>query len=480
MNHPLARALILALAGLAAEASATTVTVTALNDAGPGNCAVSCTLRDAIAVAASGDTIAFASNLSWPATITFARGQLVIDKSLTIIGPGSAKLALSADNKSRVLNVAVGTVSLAGITLRDGSAVGNSGSWGSSVWGESGGPGGPGAEAAGGCVSVAGEAALSLVQVDLRGCLAQGGQGGTGGTGSTSGAQGLSGGPGGAGAAGLGGAIYSAGPLLLVGSSIVDSKAVGGAGGTGGEGGHGTLIFRGPGGSGGPAGGGFGGAIYVTGGGYALMTNTTIASNSSGGGVGGTGAIGGSNTGGKGGSGGVARGGLVYTTATGAVRAEFSTFVDGRATAGTGGVGGSGTPGGAGGSAGAATAHSIYAIGPVVVASSVVGGPGTAHCSGNVAAQAQTVNLDSDSTCSNFTLHGSPLALFLAPPDLSAREQPAYVPRYKSMVIDAAHACTDTDGGTVAVDQRGTPRPQGAKCDLGSVEADYLFVDGFQ
>jgi hypothetical protein len=67
-----------------------TITVTNTNDGGPGS------LRDAIATAASGDTINF--SLSYPATITVSTA-LTIDsdgaKSLTITGPGASLLTIS-------------------------------------------------------------------------------------------------------------------------------------------------------------------------------------------------------------------------------------------------------------------------------------------------------------------------------------------------------------------------------------------------
>jgi hypothetical protein len=53
------------------------------------------------------------------------------------------------------------------------------------------------------------------------------------------------------------------------------------------------------------------------------------------------------------------------------------------------------------------------------------------------------------------------------------------MPLYHSAVIDAAATCQDLAAQTVSVDQHDTPRPQGAKCDLGAIEADYIFVDGF-
>ena len=80
------------------EASAATITVTSLGDgaANPANCpnATKCRLRDAIAKAASGDTITF----SVTGTITLNSGGLVIDKNLTIQGPRATLLKISSDN----------------------------------------------------------------------------------------------------------------------------------------------------------------------------------------------------------------------------------------------------------------------------------------------------------------------------------------------------------------------------------------------
>ena len=32
----------------------------------------------------------------------------------------------------------------------------------------------------------------------------------------------------------------------------------------------------------------------------------------------------------------------------------------------------------------------------------------------------------------------------------------------------------------VTADQHGTSRPQGSQCDIGAIEADYVFVDDFE
>jgi hypothetical protein len=93
----------------------TTITVTSLNDSDPG------TLRQAIADAASGDTINFAVN----GTITLTSGELSIDKSLTIQGPGANLLTISGDNTVRVFNIAVGNfnVTFSGLTIANGNSL---------------------------------------------------------------------------------------------------------------------------------------------------------------------------------------------------------------------------------------------------------------------------------------------------------------------------------------------------------------------
>src|SRR4028119_100209 len=73
-----------------------TVTVTNNNDSGPGS------LRDAIASAAAGDTIQFASSLA-NQTIALTSGQLVINTNLTIDAGNTTQLTISGNNTSRVM-----------------------------------------------------------------------------------------------------------------------------------------------------------------------------------------------------------------------------------------------------------------------------------------------------------------------------------------------------------------------------------------
>ena len=50
----------------------------------------------------------------------------------------------------------------------------------------------------------------------------------------------------------------------------------------------------------------------------------------------------------------------------------------------------------------------------------------------------------------------------------------ATVPNAATITVNHADLCC----GSVTADQPGTGRTQGAACDLGALEADYLLVDG--
>jgi hypothetical protein len=95
-----------------------TVTVTNNNDSGSGS------LRDAIASAASGDTIQFASSLT-SQTITLTSGQLFIDKNLTVDATGANNLTISGNNTSRVILTGESTkVTLKNLIIANGKATG--------------------------------------------------------------------------------------------------------------------------------------------------------------------------------------------------------------------------------------------------------------------------------------------------------------------------------------------------------------------
>ncbi len=94
-----------------------TITVTNINDgAAPGPVG---SLRRAINDAMPGDTINF--NLPNPSTITLTNGNLYIDKSLTISGPGATALTIDGNSNERVFwLVNAPNVSISGLTITNG------------------------------------------------------------------------------------------------------------------------------------------------------------------------------------------------------------------------------------------------------------------------------------------------------------------------------------------------------------------------
>ncbi|MFN8526938.1 MAG: choice-of-anchor Q domain-containing protein [Chloroflexota bacterium] len=121
----LGRLLVAVLAWLALSAvhlqpaHAATRTVTTLEDTFDGTCNADCSIFDAITAAAPGDTIAFQNGLA--GTLTLVSGELPINKTLTIAGPGAKVLAISGNNASRIFNVAGGVaLTVTDLTLRNG------------------------------------------------------------------------------------------------------------------------------------------------------------------------------------------------------------------------------------------------------------------------------------------------------------------------------------------------------------------------
>jgi hypothetical protein len=93
-----------------------TTTVMNTNDNGPGS------LRQALADALDGDKINFDSSLNGQ-TITLTSGELLVNKSVAISGPGANTLAVDAEQASRVFNIASGKdVTISDLTVTNGSA----------------------------------------------------------------------------------------------------------------------------------------------------------------------------------------------------------------------------------------------------------------------------------------------------------------------------------------------------------------------
>src|SRR5204862_4922896 len=92
-----------------------TITVTSAADSGGGS------LRNALASAASGDTIEFASAINGT-PIVLTSGELTISQSLTITGNGAAKTIIDAQHNSRIFSIigSAGDVEFDGLTLVNG------------------------------------------------------------------------------------------------------------------------------------------------------------------------------------------------------------------------------------------------------------------------------------------------------------------------------------------------------------------------
>lgn len=131
LNHvkpriPISLLIAVTLVSLAAFAQAATITVNSAGDAG-GSCpGATCTLRQAIATAASGDTINFAAGLP---TTNLTSAELLINKSLTIAGPGANLLTVrrsDAAGNFRIFNI-TSNVTISGLTISNSLTSGEGG-----------------------------------------------------------------------------------------------------------------------------------------------------------------------------------------------------------------------------------------------------------------------------------------------------------------------------------------------------------------
>jgi CSLREA domain-containing protein len=108
--------IFLGLAGpLVSEAVAATQTVTNTNDSGPGS------LREAIETAEPGDVIVFAANARGTIVLDESNGGLIIDKALTITGPGANRLTISGDFSVAVFFVTASPVKISGLRIIQGN-----------------------------------------------------------------------------------------------------------------------------------------------------------------------------------------------------------------------------------------------------------------------------------------------------------------------------------------------------------------------
>jgi hypothetical protein len=83
--------------------------------------------RSALAQAHDGDSLVY-SRGPFPGTMSLTDGELIVDKSVDIIGPGAALLTVSAFGSGRVFHITSNaTVRLSGLTLADGYSSTNGG-----------------------------------------------------------------------------------------------------------------------------------------------------------------------------------------------------------------------------------------------------------------------------------------------------------------------------------------------------------------
>ena len=128
-----ASALLVALTAAPGGATGTTLTVDSLGDGPasgahcvdgtPGNC----TLRDALAEALDGDTIAFDGALS--GVITLTNGALPVDHGVFIDGTGASNITIDANHLSRIFTISAvsSAVTIDGLTLTHGHSLNDPG-----------------------------------------------------------------------------------------------------------------------------------------------------------------------------------------------------------------------------------------------------------------------------------------------------------------------------------------------------------------
>ncbi len=339
---------------------ATALTVSNLNDSGPGS------LRRTIADSTAGGTIKF--NVT--GTITLTSGQLTIDKDLTIQGHGASSLSISGNNASRVLEISsTSTVAISGVTIKDGSS------------------------ASGGGVVNNGTLSLSDSTV-------------TGNTATT----------------GDGGGIFNIGTLTLA-RSTVRGNTASGSGSTGGAG--------------------------IINSGTTTVTNSTISGNS------------GTGNGNSSGAG-------IYNYNEGAVTIANSTISKNSAS-NTGG--------------GLFNDSGIVDLVNTIVADNTA--PSRPDCFGSISSSGY--NVIGDTTGCSFTATTGDLtdvsASLGALADNGGPTKTHALPA-GSPAIDAGNPAAPGSGGSAcdATDQRGSSRPQGARCDIGAFEsplATALTVSNF-
>lgn len=476
-------ALVFILACSSAPLAATTWTVNTTADDPTAICDNACSLRGAVARAASGDHIEFAASLPRPATITLQHGEIAIGRSLTITGPRANQLTISGGNQSRIFSIqgidSATDVVLRGLRFANGSHVEQPRDF---PW-----------LAEGGAIRIGFGDRVRIERCEFDNNGAYGAFGLAGDT--LPDGQGAAGGDGGVAA---GGAIANHGWLHVENSFFIGNFVTGGLGGRGGNGrnGNGPGEHGGHGGAGGRGGAAFGGAIHSDG--TLTLVNVSVFSNratSASGGNGGTGGASLSGTpgnGGNGGDSGDATGGALHIAA-GTADIDFSTLHQGVLNAwpssSGGAAGGIGASAGSGGNAGTLGGTLFYTQGLVRLNASIVndGDVNRPICDdvGTLPANIGQNRLSDASCGAGFAVDTGLNASVLGYIDGAEGTRILTVDSTSSLV-DALADCTLISGAGLIRDGRGGRRPvvtrsAATPCDLGALEYNLidLFRDSF-
>jgi len=483
---------------------AATNIVSSLADSGPGS------LRQVMTDSDVGDIIVFRVS----GTIVLASGELLVDKDLAIIGPGTGVLGISGGGASRVFNINSNVTALiSSLTVTNGCAPGNgggicnagtlrldnlilsgnttvNGTNGASTgfYGQPGGAGGSGGGLWNGGTCFANGCSF-------RGnSTAAGGSGGLGKYGAGSG-----------GAGGSGGGIFNAGTMALTNGTVSNNSCGGGgngggsdfASGSGGSGGCGGGIcsensfvligsavisnrtgrgsYGGPAGDGSHGGGGYGGdggGIFAAG--LLVLTNCTVAGNSCGnGGLAGSGGIWGPNgPDGRGGSG----GGIYYYYYPYATQEVMVACTVASNITGAGGS--AAAPSGSGGGVYAYQYSTLYCFLDNIVAlnSALTNGQGPDVYGAFSSLGYNLVGATNDST--GFTAPGDLTGSLASPLDPKLGPLADNGGPTLTMALLPGSPAIDAGDTSLAppTDQRGFPRPFGPAADIGAYELSYSAI----
>ncbi len=456
-----------------APARSVPLTVTKLTDSNDGACDSDCSLREALAAAASGDVIVFAPGLR--GTITLGE-TLMILRDVTIHGPRTKDVIISGNEAVRAFYINPGVkFTLSNLVI---TKCRNIGMFEAS-------PQTPPLVQGGGRAVGGGlynnQGIVTVVNCTFSDNRVIGGHAGTGPHyGGTTGGD------------GYGGAIYSSGSIDIVGSTFSGNQALGGKPIEHESGGHGlggalytkgkgvisNSTFFGNSAVGGvgrrgnyPGGNGNGGAVYATA--ELQVVNSTFSGNQAKGGSGGmTGfpvfagrIVGWANTG-DAGDGGSGYGGAIYIKSNASI-ANCTFYGNDVQTGSTGGTR-------MNKSSAVATGSSIYSpragTNRLTVKNTIIGNRSSGtNCDAPMVSKGY--NIDSDGTCA---LDG-PGDLSKTDPKLEPLKQNggnifihALLP--SSPAIDGGNpaGCSDQNGALISTDERG--RSRSGRCDIGAFE----------